>query len=44
MVDLKLAQLRNLFTDMGQALIAYSGGIDSTLEPKSPMMFWAIEH
>ena len=34
MVDLKLAQLRNLFTDMGQALIAYSGGIDSTLVAK----------
>ena len=34
MVELKLAQLRNLFMDMEQALIAYSGGIDSTLVAK----------
>ncbi len=34
MVELKLAQLRNLFIEMGQALIAYSGGIDSTLVAK----------
>lgn len=34
MVKLKLAQLRNLFTEMEQALIAYSGGIDSTLVAK----------
>jgi pyridinium-3,5-biscarboxylic acid mononucleotide sulfurtransferase len=34
MVELKLAQLRNLFTEMEQALIAYSGGIDSTLIAK----------
>ncbi|HHP7229547.1 MAG TPA: ATP-dependent sacrificial sulfur transferase LarE [Xenococcaceae cyanobacterium] len=30
----KLAQLKNLFSEMGQALIAYSGGIDSTLVAK----------
>ena len=34
MVELKLAQLRNLFLEMEQALIAYSGGIDSTLVAK----------
>lgn len=34
MVDLKLAQLRNLFMEMEQALVAYSGGIDSTLVAK----------
>jgi pyridinium-3,5-biscarboxylic acid mononucleotide sulfurtransferase len=34
MVELKLAQLRNLFTEMEQALVAYSGGIDSTLVTK----------
>jgi pyridinium-3,5-biscarboxylic acid mononucleotide sulfurtransferase len=34
MVELKLAQLRNLFVEMEQALIAYSGGIDSTLVAK----------
>ena len=34
MVELKLVQLRNLFMDMEQALIAYSGGIDSTLVAK----------
>ncbi len=34
MVELKLAQLRNLFIEMEQALIAYSGGIDSTLVAK----------
>ena len=34
MVELKLAQLRNLFMEMEQALIAYSGGIDSTLVAK----------
>ena len=30
----KLAQLKNLFVEMEQALIAYSGGIDSTLVVK----------
>lgn len=30
----QLEQLRSLFADMGQALIAYSGGIDSTLVAK----------
>jgi pyridinium-3,5-biscarboxylic acid mononucleotide sulfurtransferase len=34
MVELKLERLRNLFVEMGQALIAYSGGIDSTLVAK----------
>jgi pyridinium-3,5-biscarboxylic acid mononucleotide sulfurtransferase len=34
MVEIKLAQLRNLFMEMEQALIAYSGGIDSTLVAK----------
>jgi pyridinium-3,5-biscarboxylic acid mononucleotide sulfurtransferase len=34
MVDLKLAQLRHLFMKMESALIAYSGGIDSTLVAK----------
>lgn len=34
MVELKLAQLRNLFVEMERALIAYSGGIDSTLVAK----------
>ncbi len=34
MVELKLAQLRNLFVEMDRALIAYSGGIDSTLVAK----------
>lgn len=34
MVLEKLAQLQALFTDMEQALIAYSGGIDSTLVAK----------
>jgi pyridinium-3,5-biscarboxylic acid mononucleotide sulfurtransferase len=34
MVELKLGQLRNLFIEMEQALIAYSGGIDSTLVAK----------
>jgi pyridinium-3,5-biscarboxylic acid mononucleotide sulfurtransferase len=34
MIELKLAQLRNLFIEMEQALIAYSGGIDSTLVAK----------
>ncbi len=34
MVEIKLAQLRNLFIEMEQALIAYSGGIDSTLVAK----------
>jgi pyridinium-3,5-biscarboxylic acid mononucleotide sulfurtransferase len=32
--DSKLTQLRNLFTQMERALIAYSGGIDSTLVAK----------
>ncbi len=30
----KLEQLRNLFAEMEQALIAYSGGVDSTLAAK----------
>jgi pyridinium-3,5-biscarboxylic acid mononucleotide sulfurtransferase len=34
MVELKLERLRNLFIEMEQALIAYSGGIDSTLVAK----------
>ncbi len=34
MVELKLAQLRNLFSELDRALIAYSGGIDSTLVAK----------
>jgi uncharacterized protein len=34
MIELKLAQLRNLFVEMDRALIAYSGGIDSTLVAK----------
>lgn len=34
MVELKLERLRHLFVEMGQALIAYSGGIDSTLVAK----------
>ena len=34
MVELKLAKLRKLFIEMEQALIAYSGGIDSTLVAK----------
>ncbi len=34
MIELKLEQLRNLFIEMEQALIAYSGGIDSTLVAK----------
>jgi pyridinium-3,5-biscarboxylic acid mononucleotide sulfurtransferase len=34
MIELKLSQLRNFFTEMEQALIAYSGGIDSTLVAK----------
>ncbi len=34
MIELKLAKLRNLFVEMEQALIAYSGGIDSTLVAK----------
>ncbi len=34
MVEIKLAQLRNLFVEMDRALIAYSGGIDSTLVAK----------
>ena len=34
MVREKLKQLRNLFEEMGQALIAYSGGVDSTLVAK----------
>lgn len=33
-IDRKLAQLRDLFSDMEQALVAYSGGIDSTLVAK----------
>jgi pyridinium-3,5-biscarboxylic acid mononucleotide sulfurtransferase len=34
MVEIKLAQLRNLFVELDRALIAYSGGIDSTLVAK----------
>ncbi len=34
MVEIKLTQLRNLFVEMERALIAYSGGIDSTLVAK----------
>ncbi|MDX2215120.1 MAG: ATP-dependent sacrificial sulfur transferase LarE [Oculatellaceae cyanobacterium bins.114] len=34
MLSQKLDQLRGLFTEMNQALIAYSGGIDSTLIAK----------
>jgi len=34
MLTQKLEQLRALFSEMGQALIAYSGGIDSTLVAK----------
>ncbi|MFP4300372.1 MAG: ATP-dependent sacrificial sulfur transferase LarE [Spirulinaceae cyanobacterium] len=34
MLDRKLQQLRTVFTQMEQALIAYSGGIDSTLVAK----------
>jgi uncharacterized protein len=34
MIEQKLIQLRNLFQDMNQGLIAYSGGIDSTLVAK----------
>ncbi len=34
MVELKLTQLRHLFIEMDRALIAYSGGIDSTLVAK----------
>jgi pyridinium-3,5-biscarboxylic acid mononucleotide sulfurtransferase len=33
-IDRKLAELRNLFVGMNKALIAYSGGIDSTLVAK----------
>jgi pyridinium-3,5-biscarboxylic acid mononucleotide sulfurtransferase len=33
-IDRKLAELRSLFVGMEQALIAYSGGIDSTLVAK----------
>ena len=33
-IDIKLQQLRNLFAEMESALIAYSGGIDSTLVAK----------
>ena len=34
LVQLKLAQLKSLFAEMDRALIAYSGGIDSTLVAK----------
>jgi pyridinium-3,5-biscarboxylic acid mononucleotide sulfurtransferase len=34
MLTEKLEQLKALFTEMGQALVAYSGGIDSTLVAK----------
>ncbi|NJO19686.1 MAG: TIGR00268 family protein, partial [Spirulinaceae cyanobacterium RM2_2_10] len=34
MIAAKLEQLRELFVSMEQALVAYSGGIDSTLVAK----------
>ena len=34
MLEQKLEQLKNLFAEMEQALIAYSGGVDSTLVAK----------
>jgi uncharacterized protein len=34
MIQDKLIALQNIFQEMGQALIAYSGGIDSTLVAK----------
>lgn len=34
MLEQKLQQLRTIFTEMEQALIAYSGGVDSTLVAK----------
>ena len=34
MIIQKLQQLRSIFNDMERALIAYSGGIDSTLVAK----------
>ncbi|WP_036477024.1 ATP-dependent sacrificial sulfur transferase LarE [Myxosarcina sp. GI1] len=34
MIEAKLQQLRNLFQEMERALIAYSGGVDSTLVAK----------
>ena len=34
LLEQKLEQLRNLFAEMEQALIAYSGGVDSTLVAK----------
>ena len=34
MLELKLERLHYLFIEMGRALIAYSGGIDSTLVAK----------
>jgi pyridinium-3,5-biscarboxylic acid mononucleotide sulfurtransferase len=34
MIELKLEKLRNLFSEMERAAIAYSGGIDSTLVAK----------
>ena len=34
MLEQKLEQLKTLFTEMNQALIAYSGGVDSTLVAK----------
>jgi pyridinium-3,5-biscarboxylic acid mononucleotide sulfurtransferase len=33
-IESQLSQLRQLFTEMGQAVVAYSGGIDSTLVAK----------
>jgi pyridinium-3,5-biscarboxylic acid mononucleotide sulfurtransferase len=33
-IELQLTQLRQLFSEMGRAVIAYSGGIDSTLVAK----------
>ncbi|MEM9506190.1 MAG: TIGR00268 family protein, partial [Cyanobacteria bacterium P01_E01_bin.35] len=34
MSEPKLTQLKNLFQEMERALIAYSGGVDSTLVAK----------
>ncbi|NET04020.1 MAG: ATP-dependent sacrificial sulfur transferase LarE [Merismopedia sp. SIO2A8] len=34
MLELKLEQIKQIFTEMEQALIAYSGGVDSTLVAK----------
>jgi uncharacterized protein len=34
MLEQKLKQLKTIFAEMGRALIAYSGGVDSTLVAK----------